>query len=149
MDINELVGLDSGLLLLILFSLLVAKSLLPFFPLPKESVMIVMGSQFGLITGSLVNFSGLFLGALITYEISLSGRYAFDRRSTRLIHYQEKINQHGWKALVPLRFSPITAQDVTSYASGLARLTRNNYYVISGLAFILYGIFFSWIGSAI
>lgn len=144
--LSNFVGISPVILLIILIGLLTIKGLIPFLPFPKEIVMIFSGLYFGLILGSLINITGLLLGGLLDYELAVRGRMLIKNKNERLQKYQDKINKHGWKMLIPLRFSPITAQDVTSFASGFCKIHRNFYYIISISAFAMYGYIFAFLG---
>ena len=144
--INFLDGLDPFLVAILIIVLLSIKGLIPFLPFPKELLQIYAGVVFGIIIGSIISFIGLFLGATVGYRLAYTGRYSFDNRSQRFVKYQTKFDKIGWKALIPLRFSPITAQDVTTYASGFAKIDKKYYYPITILAFIFYSTLFAYFG---
>jgi uncharacterized membrane protein YdjX (TVP38/TMEM64 family) len=97
----------------------------------------------------LTSFVGLVIGASIPYYLSFTGKTKFDDRNKKLIKYQNLLNNHGWKFLFVLRFSPITAQDVTSYASGFAKIIAKHYYIITMAAFLLYACLYSYLGVLI
>ncbi|MHA2249328.1 MAG: VTT domain-containing protein [Candidatus Kariarchaeaceae archaeon] len=144
--IDYLEGLDPLLIGILIIGLLSIKGIIPFLPFPKELLQIYAGARFGIFIGSIISFLGLFLGGTLGYHLAKTGRYNFDNRSQRFVRYQGKLDKIGWKALIPLRFSPITAQDVTSFASGFAKINKKHYYPITILAFILYGTLFAYFG---
>ncbi|MHA2028173.1 MAG: TVP38/TMEM64 family protein [Candidatus Kariarchaeaceae archaeon] len=144
--INYLDKFDPILIAIFIIAILSVKGVIPFLPFPKELLQIYAGAIFGLFIGSIISFTGLFLGAVFGYQLAFTGRYNYDNRNQRFVKYQEKLNRVSWKALIPLRFSPITAQDVTSFASGLAKVERRYYYPITMLAYMFYSILFAYFG---
>ena len=135
------------IVILAIIGLLIAKSMIPFFPLPKEPLMLFSGLYFGLLIGSIVNIIGLVVGCLINFELAYSSHESLANKMSKLTELKEKLQEKGWRVLVPLRILPITPQDITSYASGLSRIPRRQYYWISAIPFTFYGILFAYFGE--
>lgn len=144
-----LASMPLSYLILLAILILTVKGLLPGFPFAKEVLIIYLGYRIGFFAGMLTSFVGLVFGAAIPYYLSFTGKTKLDNRNKKLLRYQTLLNEHGWKFLLILRFSPVTAQDVTSYACGFAKIIAKQYYTITATAFLFYASLYSYLGVLI
>jgi uncharacterized membrane protein YdjX (TVP38/TMEM64 family) len=109
---------------------LIAQVLIPGFP--KEPLLIIAGSYYGLVLGTLINWVGMILGAQLAYELARKGKMLWTREDSSSIRTLHKgAEKYGLKFLFFLRIFPFSPNDVLSYGSGIIGLERKGYFKVS------------------
>jgi uncharacterized membrane protein YdjX (TVP38/TMEM64 family) len=62
---------------------LIAQVLVPGFP--KEPLLIIAGSYYGLVAGTLINWIGMILGAQLAYELARKGKMLWTKKDSSSI----------------------------------------------------------------
>ncbi len=132
-----------------LFWGLVLQVFIPGFP--KETLLLLSGSSFGIVGGAVINWLGMVVGAQVAYEVvyrsvRLGGRFAgvLDRyEQNRWILF---LQQYGLRGLFALRLVPTAPNDILSMVSGGIFLPRLGFFLVSVVTAIPYAIFFSYLG---
>ncbi len=121
-------------------------------PIPAEIPAMVNGMAFGANVGTAITWSGAFVGALISFE--LSRRYgrplgkkvlppsAFDRADRLAL-------SAGWPGLLVLRLVPIVAFTVINWAAGLTRIPRWTFLWTTALGILPGAILFTFSGMGL
>ncbi|MHA1910770.1 MAG: TVP38/TMEM64 family protein [Candidatus Kariarchaeaceae archaeon] len=125
---------------------LIAQVLVPGFP--KEPLLIIAGSYYGLVLGTLINWVGMVLGAQLAYELARKGKMLWtkeDSSSIRTLH--KGAEKYGLKFLFFLRMFPFSPNDVLSYGSGFIAFDRKGYFKISIITAFPYALLFAWLGD--
>lgn len=118
------------------------------FGFPRELVMIFAGYQFGIVLGSIINLTGLIIGASIGYFLGKRGRIKAERLKVPIyIKYQRILEQRGIGALTALRLTPFSPHDTISIISGFLRLNQRIYIFVSFFSFIPYAFLWSFVGK--
>lgn len=109
--------------------------------------MVYAGFKFGLVTGVIINFIGLYLSCVIGYRV---GRWSSSDLSKsphpKLLKFNKWIQEKGIKVVIFLRILPLIPNNFTSIGSGFARISEKQHAIYSGFS-ILQSIFWSFIGS--
>ena len=142
-----LLGLDQGLLMVVIVAVLTAEVFA--FSFPKEVVLIFAGFIFGLWIGSILNLLGLMGAAWLGYEGGRLGKFGVERlRGTHLVNrYESFIERRGLIALMLARLFPFTPNDVLSITTGFVEMRRLPYLLITFVTAIPYAIFWAYLGT--
>ena len=125
---------------------LIAQVLVPGFP--KEPLLIIAGSYYGLIVGTMINWVGMILGAQLAYELARKGKMLWtNEESSSIVTLHKGAEKYGLKFLFFLRIFPFSPNDVLSYGSGFIDLERKGYFKISLVTALPYAILFAWLGE--
>ena len=125
---------------------LVAQVLVPGFP--KEPLLIIAGSYYGLFLGTLINWVGMVLGAQLAYELARKGKLLWTKEDSSSIRTLSRgAGKYGLKFLFFLRIFPFSPNDVLSYGSGIIGLERKGYFKVSIISAFPYALLFAWLGE--
>jgi len=125
---------------------LIAQVLVPGFP--KEPLLIIAGSYYGLVLGTLINWLGMILGAQLAYELARKGKMLWTKKDSSSIRTLHKGSEkYGLKFLFFLRLFPFSPNDVLSYGGGFIGLERKGYFKVSVVTALPYALLFAWLGE--
>jgi uncharacterized membrane protein YdjX (TVP38/TMEM64 family) len=102
-----------------------------FLPVPMEVPAVINGIAFGAVTGSIITWTGGFLGAILSYELALRlGRAIAGRRFAAKAQAagERVLSSGGGASLVFLRLMPLVAFHALNWGAGLARVRRSRFY---------------------
>lgn len=109
--------------------------------------MIYSGFRFGLITGTLINFLGLYTSCILGYRFGLWSSTDLDKNhNPRMKKFQEWVQEKGIKVVIFLRILPLIPNNITSIGSGFSKLSEKQHALFSGFS-ILQSFFWSLVGS--
>ena len=138
-NVGDREALISILLIMILQS--------PVLTFPGYMLMIYAGFKFGLLTGALINFLGLYASCVLGHRF---GRWSSTDLSKNLNPRIQKFNswveEKGIQVVIFLRILPIIPNNIASIGSGFARLSEKQHAFYSGFS-IVQSFFWSFLGS--
>lgn len=143
--IEYLENIDNRLAAIVILLIMILQS--PILTFPGYLLMIYAGFRFGLITGALINFFGLYASCIIGYRFGLWSSNDLGKRSNpRMQKFQNWAQEKGIKIVLFLRILPLIPNNITSIGSGYAKLSERQHALYSGFS-ILQSFFWSFIGS--
>ena len=120
--------------------------------IPAETLLLLGGAVFGLVTSFTIGITGLMAGALINYAIGLKlGRTIVEKIISRpeIEKIERFFNKHGAKIILALRFIPWISFDAISYFSGMANISVKAFTAATFLGTIPRALFYSYLGEMI
>jgi uncharacterized membrane protein YdjX (TVP38/TMEM64 family) len=110
----------------------------PIVPLPASVMTITGGLAFGPLWGALAALGGATVRACTQFLVArLLGRKAVAKLlKGKAAQLDQKISEHGFKAVLLLRLLPNLPFDVLNYALGFSRVRFKSYALASGLGMI-------------
>jgi uncharacterized membrane protein YdjX (TVP38/TMEM64 family) len=139
---------DFGLWSYLLF--LAAFVLLAMFPLPSTFWVLLGGSLFGPVLGTLLSVTGATVAAVLAFTV---GRYLgrdYLRRTAgpRLQRVMHGVEAEGWRFVAMTRLIPVFPFAPTNYVLGLTGIRLRTYALTTGIALIPNLAAYAWLGSA-
>ena len=136
--------------LLFILGGLIIQVFLPGFP--KETLLFQSGANYGLLYGSIINWTGMVVGAQVAYEVVRRSVETGGRFSTLLQKYQDSkpvkyVEEKGIKGLFVIRLVPNAPNDVLSLVAGALFLPRKGFFLVSIFTAIPYAILFAYLGD--
>lgn len=105
-------------------------ALVAIFPVPAEAPAFLNGMLFGPVVGTLLTWTGGFVGAWISFELARSfGRPLAERwlRPEALVEVDRMARRAGWGGLLAARFVPVVAFTVLNWGAGLCDVPRGRF----------------------
>jgi uncharacterized membrane protein YdjX (TVP38/TMEM64 family) len=129
---------------------LIVQVFLPGFP--KETLLFQSGANYGLVTGSIINWIGMVVGAQVGYELVRKSIETSGQISQKMEQYQSSkmvkyVEERGNKGLFVVRLIPIAPNDVLSLIGGVLLLPRKGFFLVSVITAIPYAILFAYLGE--
>ncbi len=116
---------------------------------PGYILMIYAGFKFGMVTGALINFIGLYLSCVIGYRIGLWSSSDLSKSPhPKLVKFNSWIEEKGIRVVIFFRILPIIPNNFTSIGSGFARISERKHALYSGFA-IIQSLFWSFVGASL
>jgi uncharacterized membrane protein YdjX (TVP38/TMEM64 family) len=130
-----------------LFMILVA-----ILPIPAEIPAMLNGMVFGSQVGTVITWSGGFIGALVSFELARRyGRPLGERvfEPKRLAAADTVVLSAGWPGLITLRLIPTIAFTVVNWAAGLTAIRRWTFAWTTAVGIVPGCLLFTMSGSGL
>ncbi len=119
---------------------------------PKEILLLESGLLFGVIGGTLVNWSAMIIAAQVGYEVVRHSVETGSKLSSILYRYQHwhlvnTLNQRGNHGLFLIRLIPNAPNDLLSLLSGGLLLPRRGFFLVSVVTALPYAFILAYFGS--
>lgn len=109
--------------------------------------MIYAGFKFGLVTGAMINFIGLYLSCVLGYRFGRWNSTDLGKSpNPKLLKFNRWLQEKGIRVVLFFRILPIIPNNIVSIGSGFARLSEKRHAIYSGFS-ILQSFFYSFVGS--
>lgn len=108
------------------------------------------GAVFGPVLGSIVNFIGGSLGAMLAFALAryFAGDWVERRAAGRLGEIKQSVEAEGWRFVAFIRLVPIFPYTVFNYLLGLTRIPFWQYTVVTMICMAPSTVVYTWLGHA-
>jgi uncharacterized membrane protein YdjX (TVP38/TMEM64 family) len=116
--------------LITLFFSMILQVIIPF--IPAELIVIASGKFNGVFLTTIFAGSGLFIGSIIVYHIGYYIQYKFTKffKKDKIKLVIQRLKEYETQLLL-VRILPYNPSDIISYVSGIIKISRRKFFIIT------------------